>query len=74
MKQKGFFDETDVLRELSELGDPLEKLNTFIKWDRYCIEISLPGVALSPVPGVWYLPRYGLFVNVNYDHPRKIKG
>jgi IS5 family transposase len=35
MKQKGFFDETDVLRELSELGDPLEKLNKFIKWDQF---------------------------------------
>jgi IS5 family transposase len=35
MKQKGFFDETEVLRELSELGDPLEKLNKFIKWDQF---------------------------------------
>jgi IS5 family transposase len=35
MKQKGFFDETDVLKELSELGDPLEKLNKLIKWDLF---------------------------------------
>ena len=33
MKQKGFFDETDRLQELSELGDPLEKLNKHIKWE-----------------------------------------
>jgi IS5 family transposase len=35
MKQKGFFDETDVLRELSALGDPLEKLNKFMEWDLF---------------------------------------
>jgi IS5 family transposase len=33
MKQKGFFDETDRLQELSRLGDPLEKLNMHIKWE-----------------------------------------
>ena len=33
MKQKGFFDETDRLRELSNLGDPLEKLNQYINWE-----------------------------------------
>jgi transposase, IS5 family len=33
MKQKGFFDEDDRLRELSRLGDPLEKLNKTIKWE-----------------------------------------
>jgi len=33
MKQKGFFDETDRLRELSNLGDPLEKLNKYIHWE-----------------------------------------
>jgi len=33
MKQKGFFDENDRLEELSKLGDPLEKLNKFIKWE-----------------------------------------
>jgi IS5 family transposase len=33
MKQKGFFDETDRLRELSNLGDPLEKLNKYINWE-----------------------------------------
>ena len=33
MKQKGFFDETDRLQELSELGDPLEKLNKYIHWE-----------------------------------------
>ncbi|GHV84872.1 IS5 family transposase [Spirochaetia bacterium] len=35
MKQKGFFDETDVLKSLSELGDPLEKLNKLIEWDLF---------------------------------------
>ena len=33
MKQKGFFDETDRLQELSNLGDPLEKLNKYIHWE-----------------------------------------
>jgi hypothetical protein len=33
MKQKGFFDETDRLDELSRLGDPPEKLNKYINWD-----------------------------------------
>jgi len=35
MKQKGFFDENDRLAELSKMGDPLEKLNTFIQWDNF---------------------------------------
>jgi IS5 family transposase len=33
MKQKGFFDEDDRLKELSNLGDPLEKLNKAISWN-----------------------------------------
>jgi IS5 family transposase len=33
MKQKGFFDETDRLQELSRLGDPLERLNAYINWE-----------------------------------------
>jgi IS5 family transposase len=33
MKEKGFFDETDRLQELSMLGDPLEKLNRYINWE-----------------------------------------
>ena len=33
MKQKSFFDETDRLRELSKLGDPLEKLNKYMQWE-----------------------------------------
>ncbi|MDR0474641.1 MAG: IS5 family transposase [Treponema sp.] len=35
MKQKGFFDENDRLAELSKIGDPLEKLNKFIKWEDF---------------------------------------
>jgi len=35
MKQKGFFDENDRLKELSELGDPLEKLNRYIQWETF---------------------------------------
>jgi len=35
MKQKGFFDENDRLEELSKIGDPLEKLNKFIKWEGF---------------------------------------
>ncbi len=33
MKQKGFFDEDDRLKELTRLGDPLEKLNKTISWN-----------------------------------------
>jgi len=35
MKQKGFFDENDRLEELSKIGDPLEKLNKYIKWEGF---------------------------------------
>jgi len=35
MKQKGFFDENDRLKELSKMGDPLEKLNKFIQWEDF---------------------------------------
>jgi IS5 family transposase len=35
MKQRGFFDETDRLKELSKLGDPLEKLNGRINWESF---------------------------------------
>ena len=35
MKQKGFFDETDRLKKLSELGDALEKLNKHINWEDF---------------------------------------
>src|SRR5215469_5307155 len=35
MKQKGFFDETDRLKKLSELGDSLEKLNKQINWEDF---------------------------------------
>ena len=35
MKQKGFFDETDRLKKLSELGDALEKLNKHINWNDF---------------------------------------
>jgi transposase, IS5 family len=35
MKQTGFFDENDRLKELSKLGDPLEKLNSVIDWERF---------------------------------------
>ena len=35
MKQKGFFDENDRLNELSKIGDPLERLNTYIEWEQF---------------------------------------
>jgi IS5 family transposase len=35
MRQRGFFDEYDRLKELSKLGDPLEKLNTYIDWEQF---------------------------------------
>jgi IS5 family transposase len=35
MKQHGFFDENDRLKELHEFGDPLERLNTYINREQY---------------------------------------
>ena len=35
MEQKGFFDEDERLRKLSELGDSLEKLNEHIEWEEF---------------------------------------
>ena len=35
MKQRGFFDENDRLKELSLLGDPLERLNLVINWEAF---------------------------------------
>jgi hypothetical protein len=35
MKQLGFFDEDDRLKEISRLGDPLERLNAAIEWERF---------------------------------------
>jgi transposase len=35
MKQHGFFDEIDRLKELSKLGDPLERLNAYIDWEQF---------------------------------------
>jgi len=35
MKQKGFFDESDRLNKLSELGDSLERLNKHIEWEDF---------------------------------------
>jgi transposase, IS5 family len=35
MKQRGFFDENDRLKELSLLGDPLERLNLVINWESF---------------------------------------
>jgi hypothetical protein len=35
MKQHGFFDEHDQLKDLSKLGDPLERLNKYINWEQF---------------------------------------
>jgi hypothetical protein len=35
MKRHGFFDEHDRLKGLSKLGDPLERLNTYIDWEQF---------------------------------------
>ncbi len=35
MKQRGFFDENDRLKEISLLGDPLERLNAVIDWESF---------------------------------------
>jgi IS5 family transposase len=40
MKQKGFFDENDRLKELSKLGDPLEKLNRHINWEGLRVSLT----------------------------------
>jgi hypothetical protein len=35
MKQHGFFDENDRLKELSKLGGPLERPNTYINREQF---------------------------------------
>lgn len=35
MKQRRFFDENDRLKELSQIGDPLENLNKVIDWESF---------------------------------------
>jgi len=35
MKEKGFFDDADRLKKLSELGDSLEKLKEHIEWNDF---------------------------------------
>jgi len=35
MKQKGFSDEADRLKKLSELGDSLERINEHIEWNDF---------------------------------------
>jgi hypothetical protein len=35
MKQYGFFDEHDRLKELGKLGETLERLNTYIDWEQF---------------------------------------
>jgi hypothetical protein len=35
MKQHGFFDKNDRLKELSKPGDPLERLNTCIDREQF---------------------------------------
>jgi hypothetical protein len=35
MKQHGFFDENDRLKELSNMGDSLERLNLYIDWEQF---------------------------------------
>jgi IS5 family transposase len=50
MEQKGFFDDTDRLRRLSELGDSLEKLNNCIAWEdfRKTLTVALKKEAQGP--------------------------
>ncbi len=40
MKQRGFFDENDRLKELSLLGDPLERLNLVINWESFRTKLT----------------------------------
>ena len=40
MKQKGFFDEDERLKKLSELGDSLERLNEHIEWEEFRGEMT----------------------------------
>jgi IS5 family transposase len=40
MKQKGFFDEDESLKKLSELGDSLERLNEHIEWEEFRCELT----------------------------------
>jgi len=51
MKQKGFFDESDRLEELSRMGDPLEKLNKFIDWENFRTELTKAFIIVPKGPG-----------------------
>jgi hypothetical protein len=46
MKQHGFFDENDRLKELSKLGDPLERLNKYINWEQFRGQLPFRGLLL----------------------------
>jgi IS5 family transposase len=51
MKQRGFFDETDRLEQLSAMGDPLEKLNKVINWQIFRPELTRVFVKEAKGPG-----------------------
>lgn len=41
MKERGFFDENDRLKEISRLGDPLERLNETVNWESFRHRLNL---------------------------------
>lgn len=51
MKQRGFFDETDRLEQLSVMGDPLEKLNKVINWQIFQPKLTRALVKEAKGPG-----------------------
>lgn len=51
MKQRGFFDETDRLEQLSVMGDPLEKLNKVINWQIFRPKLTRVFVKEAKGPG-----------------------
>lgn len=51
MKQRGFFDENDRLRQISRLGDPLERLNIAIDWESFRPQLNKVFKKESKGPG-----------------------
>jgi IS5 family transposase len=66
MRQKGFFDEDDRLKELSKLGDPLEKLNTYIDWEQFkgllSVELEKEPKELSGRPPFDYVMMFKILI------------
>jgi hypothetical protein len=70
MKQHGFFDENDRLKELGKLGDPLERLNTYIDWEQF--RKILTGALQKEPKGSGGRPPFDYLNDIQNTHPATI--